>query len=503
MDARYPAAPLFPPSVQGSLLVRRLALCLSLVLLAALPARAGAAPPPIKHVFVVFLENKTFTETFGVNTKATYFARELTKQGQLVANFFGVTHNSLGNYVAVLGGQPSNVETQSDCQVYSEWKGSTTPDADGIVTGQGCVMPKAVKSLPDQLEEKGLTWRGYMEDMGDSCKHPALNAHDETQSAKVGNQYAARHNPFVYYHSIIDNDARCKANVVDLRQMANDLASTSTTANFSFITPNLCNDGHDEPCVDGAPGGLVSADAWLRRYVPVILDSPAMADGLLVVTFDEAETSGMYSDASSCCNQPSGPNTPNAGGQTPGTGGGRVGAVVVSPYVTPGSMNATSYNHYALLRSIEDIFGLGHLGYAGQDGLRAFGDDVYGRASAPGAIPGVGQPVAPAPKVATPSCTTRKLARARRGRLRRGSLLASVRIQRRVDARPRLTVRVAGRAVALRIVGLPRRGSRGARVGPSFGRRCTAYGVGLRYARGRVVVEARVRAGRERRVIRY
>jgi hypothetical protein len=342
-----------------------------------------------------------------------------------------------------------------------------------------------------------------MEDMGDSCKHPALNAHDETQSAKVGNQYAARHNPFVYYHSIIDDDARCKANVVDLRQMANDLASTSTTANFSFITPNLCNDGHDEPCVDGAPGGLVSADAWLRRYVPVILNSPAMADGLLVVTFDEAETSGMYSDASSCCNQPTGPNTPNAGGQTPGSGGGRVGAVVVSPYVTPGSMNATSYNHYALLRSVEDIFGLGHLGYAGQAGLRAFGDDVYGRASAPGAIPGVGQPVAPAPKVAAPSCTTRKLARARRGRLRRGSLLASVRINRRVDARPLLTVRLAGRSASLRIVGLPRRGAHGTRLGPRSGKRCRSYGVGLRYARGRVLVEARTKSGRERRVIRY
>src|SRR3954447_20778753 len=502
MGANYPTAPLFPPGVQRSRPVKRLLLATFACALALAPP-AGAAPPPIKHVFVVFLENKTFTETFGVNTKATYFARELTQQGQLVPNFFGVTHNSLGNYIAVLGGQSSNVETQSDCQVYSDGKGSTTPDASGQVVGQGCVYPTEVKTLSDQLEAKGLTWRGYMEDMGDSCKHPALNAHDETQSAKVGNQYAARHNPFVYFHSIVDQDARCKANVVDLRQMANDLASTSTTANFSFITPNLCNDGHDEPCVDGAPGGLVSADAWLRKWVPQILASPAMQDGLLVVTFDEAETTGMASDASACCGQQAGPNTPNSGGQTPGAGGGRVGAVVVSPYVVPGSMNATSYNHYALLRSVEDIFGLGYLGYAGQAGLRAFGDDVYGRASAPGPIPGVGQPVAPAPKLATPSCATRRLARARRGRLARGSLLASVRIQRRVDARPRLTVRVAGRAVALRIVGLPRRGSRGARVGASSGERCTAYGVGLRYARGRVVVEARVKAGRERRVIRY
>src|SRR3954447_22606997 len=283
MLRNYPYAPLFPSLMTRSAVVRRLVLAALLCALAPLAAAspAAAAPPPINHVFVVFLENKTFTETFGVNTKATYFARELTKQGQLAPNFFGVTHNSLGNYVAVLGGQPSNVETQADCQIYSDWKGTSTPDADGVVTGQGCVYPKEVKTLSDQLEAKGLTLRGYMEDMGDSRKHPELNAHDETQSAKVGNQYAARHDPFVYFHSIIDDAARCKAHVVDLREMANDLAGADTTANFSFVTPNLCNDGHDEPCVDGAPGGLVSADAWLRRYVPVILNSPAMADGLL------------------------------------------------------------------------------------------------------------------------------------------------------------------------------------------------------------------------------
>src|SRR3954447_9168206 len=130
------------------------------------PRQAPAAAPPIRHVFVVFLENKTFTETFGVNTKAPYFARTLTAQGQLLPNFYGVTHNSLGNYIAVLGGQSSNVETQSDCQIYSDWKGSTTPDADGQVVGQGCVYPKTVPTLADQLEAKGLTWRGYMDGMG-------------------------------------------------------------------------------------------------------------------------------------------------------------------------------------------------------------------------------------------------------------------------------------------------------------------------------------------------
>jgi hypothetical protein len=60
--------------------------------------------------------------------------------------------------------------------------------------------------------------------------------------------------------------------------------------------------------------------------------------------------------------------------------------VVVSPFVQPGSVNATPYNHYSLLRTIEDLFGLGHLGFAGQAGLRPFGADVFARAAAPGGV---------------------------------------------------------------------------------------------------------------------
>ena len=152
-----------------------------------------------------------------------------------------------------------------------------------------------------------------------------------------------------------------------------DLASAERTPNLSFIVPNLCEDGHDAPCVDGRPGGLESADAWLREWIPRILDSPAFQqDGLLVVTFDEAGD-----DASACCDEPIGPNTPNNGGSIPGRGGGRIGAVLVSPFIAPGTVNDTPYNHYALLRSLEDVFGVGHLGYAARPGLRAFGDDVY------------------------------------------------------------------------------------------------------------------------------
>jgi len=246
------------------------------------------------------------------------------------------------------------------------------------------VYPPIVETIVDQLEDNGFSWKGYMEDMGNAvpaepptCRHPPLNAADQTQTAEVGDQYAARHNPFVYFHSIIDDQNRCDQHVVPLEQLTDDLRGDFSTPNYVFITPNLCNDAHDAPCVDGQPGGLESADAFLGEWVPRILDSPAFQqNGLLAILFDEAEATGSDADASACCNQPIGPNTPLAG--ISGLGGGRTGAVLISPFIAAGSVNDTPYNHYSFLRSIEDLFGLPHLGYAAQPGLKPFGSDVYG-----------------------------------------------------------------------------------------------------------------------------
>jgi len=152
--------------------------------------------------------------------------------------------------------------------------------------------------------------------------------------------------------------------------LSKDLQSTETTPNFAFITPNLCHDGHDAPCKSGEPGGLISADKFLRDWIPQILASPAFKqDGLLIVTFDEG------TDPAACCGETRPAGAPQPGKLGPG--GGRIGAVVLSPLVKPGTVSNKPYNHYSLLRSIEDWFGLPHLGYAGQKGLRPFGPDVF------------------------------------------------------------------------------------------------------------------------------
>jgi phosphatidylinositol-3-phosphatase len=349
----------------------RLALAAVVACLFVLPAtQAAAALPPIKHVWIVVLENQNYDTTFGPTSKAPYLAKTLTSQGQLLTHYYGIGHFSLDNYIAMVSGQPPNSNTQADCMFYNEFAGTVGPD--GIAVGQGCVYPTAVKTIGDQLETKGLTWKEYAEDMGTACRHPALNAHDETQTARKNDQYAARHNPFVYFHSITDRPI-CNTNVLDLSKLTADLGSASSTPSYSFITPDLCSDGHDAPCVDGRPGGLVSANDFLKTWIPRIAGSPAYLDGgLIIVNFDESE-----SGAEDCCGEPMGPNTPNNGGLTQGNGGGRTGAVLISPFIKAGSVNDTPYNHYSLLRSNEDMFGLSHLGYAANTGLTPFGDDVF------------------------------------------------------------------------------------------------------------------------------
>jgi hypothetical protein len=112
----------------------------------------------------------------------------------------------------------------------------------------------------------------------------------------------------------------------------------------------------------------------LHRWVPRILASRAYRkNGLLIVTFDEADTSAA-TGADACCGEGPGPNSPLPG--ITGLGGGRIGAVLVSRFITPGSLNSTPYNHYSLLRTIEDLFGLTPLGYAKT--ARGFGHDVFG-----------------------------------------------------------------------------------------------------------------------------
>jgi len=358
---------------------------------AAVPAPAASSPstlrlPPVRHVFILVLENQSFGVTFGKNSPAPYLANNLSAKGALLTQYYGIGHWSLDNYLALISGQAPNPETQADCPTVTNFRLSQAAlDANGQALGTGCLYPPMVKTVADQLEAARLTWKGYMEDMGNNparesatCGHVPPGAEERTGRATVNDKYAAKHDPFVYFHSIIDDQSRCDAHVVNLDQLPTDLRSVATTPNYSFITPNLCNDGHDAQCVDGGLGGFQAIDAFLRKWVPLVMNSPAFKkDGLLIITFDESDSTGDDA-ATACCGAPALPGSDQLAGIV-GPGGGRIGAVLLSAFIAPGTVSSVPYNHYSTLRYVEDIFGLAHLGYAGQKDLKVFGSDIFKR----------------------------------------------------------------------------------------------------------------------------
>ncbi|MBU6416993.1 MAG: phosphoesterase, partial [Xanthomonadaceae bacterium] len=172
------------------------------------PAADGASPRLPRHVFVIVLENEPFQVTFGAHSPAPYLAHELPKQGALLTRYFATGHDSLDNYISIISGQAPNPETQQDCHVFSEFRRSAPGfDTNGQIRGQGCVYPADVKTLANQLQDAGYMWKGYMESMGAdpsreaaACAHVKIGEVDQTNKAAATDQYADKHNPFVYFH---------------------------------------------------------------------------------------------------------------------------------------------------------------------------------------------------------------------------------------------------------------------------------------------------------------
>ncbi|HEX3831371.1 MAG TPA: hypothetical protein VHW04_05330 [Solirubrobacteraceae bacterium] len=267
---------------------------------------------------------------------------------------------------------------------------------------------------------------------GQSCPHPAFGGADPYQSASAGAPYATWRNPFVYFRSVLIG-GKCASGDVGVDHLATDLRQISTTPAFSYVSPGPCDDGSGTPCSANAPAGLTSADRFLKTVVPEIERSPAYRkDGLIAITFDGAPQSGPQADPTSCCDQPAFPNLPKPSSTSststtsttstsctssssstpttstttstpttpsttttvssdctpsitlsPGTnpGGGQVGLLLISRYVTPNSLDQVdTFNHFSLLKSIEDLFGLKPLGYARDSALPVFDAAIFNAA---------------------------------------------------------------------------------------------------------------------------
>jgi phosphatidylinositol-3-phosphatase len=334
------------------------------------PKKSSPTPAPptaklgrIKHVFVITLSSPGYDRTWGPNSQMPYLADTLRPKGELLSSYSLLTTQGLPNYIAMVSGQGPNKLTRANCPKYKEFPVGTEPNDYGIVPGAGCVYPQDALTIGDQLNSGGLTWRGYMEDMSDdngphSCVHPGT---DEADKPPAGG-YAARLNPLIYFHSLLDLGA-CAINDIPLdglpgaavNGLADDLKEASTTPNLSFISPNLCHDGIPNQCPKGTPDGPASADDFLAKWMPRILDSPAYEQGgLIIVTFGEAHVPQATDDPK------------------------RVGTLLLSPYLSGGSGDGVGYDPYAMLRSIEDLFSAAHLGYANTADLPSFAPGLLG-----------------------------------------------------------------------------------------------------------------------------
>jgi len=174
-------------------------------------------------------------------------------------------------------------------------------------------------NLVDQLEGAGKSWKGYMESMPSPCF--------------VGNSgnYVQKHNPFIYFDNIRTNTVRCNK-IVPFTQFATDLQNNSVP-NYAWITPNLCNDTHD--C------SISTGDNWLKTWVAKILASSAWKqNGVLFITYDEGSSSA------GCCTYAT---------------GGHIVTLVISPLGKAAYKSAVAYDHYSLLRTIENGWGLSEL----------------------------------------------------------------------------------------------------------------------------------------------
>ena len=253
------------------------------------PVASSTRPETLNHIFLILMENHAASEIIG-NPAAPYI-NSLASEYSLATDYSALYHPSLPNYIALTSGSNQGITDDR------------SPPSAGYAVD--------AVNIADRIQASGRTWMQY----GESMPSPGY-ANDTAL-------YATRHVPFLYYKNVLDHGARLKTHVVPFERLAVDLKLASTTPDYAFITPNLCNDMHDCPVAVG--------DKWLSRVVPAILGSPAFTTSrsLLVITWDE------------------------------GTGNdNRVATILAGTSAKLGYRSARAYDHYSLLHTIEAAWGL-------------------------------------------------------------------------------------------------------------------------------------------------
>jgi phosphatidylinositol-3-phosphatase len=333
-------------------------------------AEEAPAPPPkpeagrVKHVFVVSVLSPGYQAAFGAKSQMPYLSGTLRPQGTLLSNYSVLDQATTPNGVAAISGQPPNKKTKEECPTFSEFP-PTSESHKGVVSGEGCVWPVETLTLSDQLPAGGFTSRAYLEGMvspttgePENCVHPGP---EETEAPALGG-YSARFNPFTHFHSLLDLGA-CATEDVPITELKKDLKSEATTANYVYVAPDLCSAGAIGQCAEGEPQGPAAADAWLAEVVPEIVESKAFKkDGLLIVTFTGVEPAPLVEGAVA----------------KPEPKPLKTGALLVSQFAKSGATDPAPYTPYSLLRSSEELFGLGQLAKAADPKVKTFAPALLG-----------------------------------------------------------------------------------------------------------------------------
>lgn len=336
-------------------------------------AAAAESPlPPYAHILVIVAENKGYELIIGPDSAAPNINRLAHEYG-LASQFFAEVHPSEGNYVAMLGGDTFGIHDDDAfyCRagVHDRW--CAQAEAAGYAN-----HTLQARSLMDQLQGRGLTWKAYMESLPAAGSLAIRWPTADQPAAGLPTQlYAAKHNGFLNFQRVQQDPARA-AKIVDFEQLYRDLDS-GHVPNYAHIVPNQCNDMHGRDkaaavpadCRKGETRALIArGDRVIGELVDRIRRSPlwsAPQNTAIVITFDENDKDERRGPDQGCCG-----NDPKS---LANAGGGRIPTVVITNHGPRGVIDDTPFNHYSLLRTTESAFGISeYLGHAAdqQGGVR-------------------------------------------------------------------------------------------------------------------------------------
>ena len=340
-------------------IVARLTACTA-ALAIAMPCAAGAAPaggdaavPHYDHILVIVEENKGYATVLD-RGYAPNISR-LAKTYGLATSMYAEVHPSEANYIALLGGDTFGIH---DDDSWSCVAGSTEPNCKG--SDAPGFPPHLIDgpNLASQLRAKGLAWRAYLQDLPAPGSLAIFSAETATDPPAL---YAAKHTGFTNFASV-HHDPDLARELVGFDELTSDLRSGTVPA-FALIVPNQCNEMHgiDSPkappdCAKGDDGLVRRGDATAGEIVSSIQASPIWKTGntAIVITWDEdGKADRIPGSKQACCVV-----------DTANPGGGHIPTIVITNHGPRGVSDPTDYDHYSLLRTIEDAFGLEHLRHA-------------------------------------------------------------------------------------------------------------------------------------------